>query len=78
MNTSCVLFLPQTVTLSSSEQQNNLLSEYRKGIASVVLEKSETLRSDGAAIGVHANGWRALEQLGVAAELRETADLITG
>ncbi|KAL5665642.1 hypothetical protein ACJX0J_025750, partial [Zea mays] len=34
-----------------------------KGIASVVLEKSETLRSDGAAIGVHANGWRALEQL---------------
>jgi 2-polyprenyl-6-methoxyphenol hydroxylase-like FAD-dependent oxidoreductase len=42
-----------------------------------VLERSEALRSDGAAIGVHANGWRALEQLGVAAELRETADLIT-
>lgn len=54
------------------------LALHRKGIASVVLEKSETLRSDGAAIGVHANGWRALEQLGVAAELRETADLITG
>ena len=42
-----------------------------------MLEKSETLRADGVAIGVHANGWRVLEQLGVAAELRETANLIT-
>jgi 2-polyprenyl-6-methoxyphenol hydroxylase-like FAD-dependent oxidoreductase len=42
-----------------------------------VLEKSETLRADGVAIGIHANGWRVLEQLGVAAELRETANLVT-
>ena len=42
-----------------------------------MLERSETLRADGVAIGIHANGWRVLEQLGVAAELRETADLVT-
>lgn len=53
------------------------LALHRKGIASLVLEKSETLRADGVAIGVHANGWRALHRLGVAAELRETANLIT-
>jgi 2-polyprenyl-6-methoxyphenol hydroxylase-like FAD-dependent oxidoreductase len=41
------------------------------------LEKSRSLRADGAGIGVHANGLRVLEQLGVAAELRETAQLIT-
>ncbi|KAL6610129.1 hypothetical protein ACP70R_040098 [Stipagrostis hirtigluma subsp. patula] len=50
---------------------------HRKGIPSLVLEKSETLRADGVAIGIHANGWRALDQLGVAAELRETANRIT-
>ena len=49
----------------------------RKGIASLVLEKSEVLRAEGAGIGVQANGWRALEQLGVAGELRKTAGLIT-
>jgi hypothetical protein len=49
----------------------------RKGIASLVLEKSETLRVDGGSIGVHVNGWRVLEQLGIAAELRETANLVT-
>ncbi|CAL5042682.1 unnamed protein product [Urochloa decumbens] len=53
------------------------LALHRKGLSSLVLEKSETLRSDGVAIGVHANGWRALEQLGLATELRETADIIT-
>ncbi|KAF0936083.1 hypothetical protein E2562_038617 [Oryza meyeriana var. granulata] len=51
--------------------------ECRKGISSLVLERSEVLRADGVAIGVHANGWRALEQLGVAAELRETTNAIT-
>ncbi|TVU29669.1 hypothetical protein EJB05_21246, partial [Eragrostis curvula] len=53
------------------------LALHRKGIASIVLEKSETLRADGAAIGIYVNGWRVLEQLGVAAELRETANGIT-
>ncbi|CAD6250676.1 unnamed protein product [Miscanthus lutarioriparius] len=53
------------------------LALHRKGIASLVLEKSETLRVDGGSIGVHVNGWRVLEQLGIAAELRETANLVT-
>lgn len=53
------------------------LALHRKGIPSLVLEKSRSLRADGAGIGVHANGLRVLEQLGVAAELRETAQLIT-
>uniref|UniRef100_A0A0D9VFX2 FAD-binding domain-containing protein n=1 Tax=Leersia perrieri TaxID=77586 RepID=A0A0D9VFX2_9ORYZ len=53
------------------------LALHRKGISSLVLEKSEALRADGVAIGVHANGWRALEQLGVAAELRATTNAIT-
>lgn len=42
-----------------------------------MLEKSEALRVDGGSIGVHVNGWRVLEQLGIAAELRETANLVT-
>ncbi|KAL6634144.1 hypothetical protein ACP70R_026815 [Stipagrostis hirtigluma subsp. patula] len=53
------------------------LALHRKGISSLVLEKSETLRADGGSIGILANGWRVLEQLGLAAELRETANLVT-
>lgn len=49
------------------------LALHKKGIKSVVLEKSETLRAAGAAIGVLPNGWRALDQLGVASYLRSTA-----
>ncbi|KAH7833683.1 hypothetical protein Vadar_008742 [Vaccinium darrowii] len=49
------------------------LALHRKGIRSVVLERSETLRASGAGIGILANGWRALEQLGVASHLRQTA-----
>ncbi|KAE9454656.1 hypothetical protein C3L33_13457, partial [Rhododendron williamsianum] len=45
----------------------------RKGVRSIVLERSETLRASGAGIGILANGWRALEQLGVASHLRKTA-----
>ncbi|CAO2144331.1 unnamed protein product [Urochloa humidicola] len=50
---------------------------HRKGIHSLVLEKSETLRADGVAISIHANGWRALDNLGVGTELRELALRIT-
>ncbi|CAL4887264.1 unnamed protein product [Urochloa decumbens] len=53
------------------------LGLHRKGIASLVLEKSKVLRAEGAGIGIQANGWRALEQLGVAEDLRKTAGLIT-
>lgn len=40
---------------------------------SIVLERSETLRATGAAIGIQSNGWRALDQLGVGSKLRQTA-----
>uniref|UniRef100_K3YVB1 FAD-binding domain-containing protein n=1 Tax=Setaria italica TaxID=4555 RepID=K3YVB1_SETIT len=53
------------------------LALHRKGIPSLVLEKSKTLRTEGGSIGVHVNGWRVLEQLGVAPELRKTADVVT-
>ncbi|XP_059308523.1 monooxygenase 1-like isoform X1 [Lycium ferocissimum] len=49
------------------------LALHKKGVKCVVLEKSETLRAAGAAIGVLPNGWRALDQLGVASHLRTTA-----
>ncbi|XAR57472.1 hypothetical protein NMG60_11025628 [Bertholletia excelsa] len=49
------------------------LALHRKGIRSVVLERSQTLRATGGGIGVMANGWRALDRLGVASKLRLTA-----
>ncbi|CAN4075649.1 unnamed protein product [Withania somnifera] len=49
------------------------LALHKKGVKSVVLEKSEALRAAGAAIGVLPNGWKALDQLGVASHLRTTA-----
>ncbi|GLT74637.1 hypothetical protein SLA2020_464240 [Shorea laevis] len=49
------------------------LALHRKGIKSVVLERSETLRATGAAILVLPNGWCALDQLFVASKLRQTA-----
>lgn len=50
----------------------------RKGIRSVVLERSEALRTAGSGIGIQANGWRALDQLGVASKLRHCALLLHG
>lgn len=50
------------------------LALHKKGIKSVVMEKSESLRNiTGTAIGIWQNGWRALDQLGVADTLRRTA-----
>ncbi|KMT02648.1 hypothetical protein BVRB_9g203260 [Beta vulgaris subsp. vulgaris] len=49
------------------------LALHRKGIKSVVLERSDTLRATGAAIGVFPNGWRALHQLGLDSTLQSTA-----
>ncbi|KAJ8765031.1 hypothetical protein K2173_010505 [Erythroxylum novogranatense] len=46
---------------------------HRKGIKSVVLERSETLRAAGAGIAILTNGWRALDELGVASTLRQTS-----
>nr|XP_010930384.1 monooxygenase 1 [Elaeis guineensis] len=52
------------------------LALHRKGIRSLVLEKYNTIRATGAAIGVFINAWRALDQLGVGAELRTKAVLV--
>ncbi|THG13897.1 hypothetical protein TEA_029124 [Camellia sinensis var. sinensis] len=49
------------------------LALHRKGVRSVVLERSETLRATGAAIGILANGWLALHQLGLASLLRQSS-----
>ncbi|CAN7132159.1 unnamed protein product [Brassica rapa subsp. narinosa] len=46
------------------------LALHRKGIKSIVLERSESVRSEGAAFGIQTNGWLALQQLGVADKLR--------
>ncbi|KAL5073484.1 hypothetical protein RYX36_012468, partial [Vicia faba] len=54
------------------------LALHRKRIKSLVLEKSDELRATGAAIIVQANGWHALDQLGVGSTLRQTAIQIQG
>uniref|UniRef100_J3LDW8 Uncharacterized protein n=1 Tax=Oryza brachyantha TaxID=4533 RepID=J3LDW8_ORYBR len=46
-------------------------------MGSLVVERAESLRVGGVALNLHANGWRALEELGVADDLRRTATLIT-
>ncbi|XP_020684276.2 monooxygenase 1 [Dendrobium catenatum] len=52
------------------------LALHRKGIKSLVLERSDELRTTGGAISVYMNGWHALDQLGVGEELRSKAILI--
>lgn len=54
------------------------LALHRKGITSVVLERSVSLVATGSAITIFTNGWRALDQLGVASRLRQTAIPIHG
>ncbi|XP_042475581.1 monooxygenase 1-like [Macadamia integrifolia] len=49
------------------------LALHRKGIRSIVIEKAASLRTEGAGIGIQSNGWRALDQLGVAHLLRPKA-----
>nr|BAD43328.1 unnamed protein product [Arabidopsis thaliana] len=49
---------------------------HREGIKSVVLERAEKVRSEGAGIGTLSNGWRALDQLGVGDRLRLNSSLI--
>ncbi|OVA15465.1 hypothetical protein BVC80_8411g13 [Macleaya cordata] len=45
----------------------------QKGIECVVLERAEFVSTTGAAIGIYTNGWRALDQLGIATQLRHKA-----
>ncbi|XP_068649366.1 monooxygenase 1-like [Aristolochia californica] len=54
------------------------LALHMKGVESLVLERSETLRAAGATIAIFANGWRCLDQLGVGEKLREKAALLKG
>ncbi|KAF8405637.1 hypothetical protein HHK36_007713 [Tetracentron sinense] len=49
------------------------LALHRRGISSTVLERADSLRATGVAIGIFTNGWRALDQLGVGTKLRQTA-----
>ncbi|KAF5730259.1 putative monooxygenase [Tripterygium wilfordii] len=49
------------------------LALHRKGVRSVVLERSDSLRATGGGIGILTNGWRALDQLGVGSKLRPTS-----
>ncbi|XP_019182112.1 PREDICTED: zeaxanthin epoxidase, chloroplastic-like [Ipomoea nil] len=54
------------------------LAPHRKGLKSIVLERSETLRAYGGGIGLLPNAWRALDQLGVGSRLRSMAVLLQG
>ncbi|MCL7048001.1 hypothetical protein MKW94_004419 [Papaver nudicaule] len=54
------------------------LALHKKGIESVVLEKAESIRAAGSAIGIFTNGWYALDQLGLANQLRQKAILLKG
>uniref|UniRef100_A0A1D1XJY2 3-hydroxybenzoate 6-hydroxylase 1 n=2 Tax=Anthurium amnicola TaxID=1678845 RepID=A0A1D1XJY2_9ARAE len=51
------------------------LALHRKGVKSIVLEGSNTLRATGGGIGIFSNGWRALDQLGIGTELRRKSIL---
>ncbi|KAJ4967738.1 hypothetical protein NE237_014439 [Protea cynaroides] len=62
------LSAPPTIPLSQSP---SILE--RKGIKSRVIEKAAYLRTQGGGIALRPNGWRALDQLGVAHLLRPKA-----
>nr|GMD26148.1 FAD-dependent urate hydroxylase-like [Ipomoea batatas] len=46
------------------------LALHRKGLKSLVLERSDALRLEGGGLCILPNGWRALDQLGVSHHLR--------
>ncbi|CAD7701673.1 unnamed protein product [Ostreobium quekettii] len=48
------------------------------GIPVVVLEKSEEMRTEGSALGLFGNAWRALDALGVGNQLRRDHMLLNG
>lgn len=50
----------------------------RKGITSLVLERSDSPRAEGAALTIRTNGWHALDYLGIGSPLRQTAVPIEG
>ncbi|KAI4385267.1 hypothetical protein MLD38_003314 [Melastoma candidum] len=54
------------------------LALHRKGIRSVVLERSGSLRATGGSISIKANGWIALDYLGLGTFLRDKSWPIKG
>ena len=50
----------------------------RVGIKAIVLEQSESLRTEGTSLSLFPNAWRALDALGVADKLRGSYLGITG
>ncbi|KAL1565866.1 monooxygenase 2-like [Salvia divinorum] len=54
------------------------LGLHRLGVPSVVLESADRLRASGFALGIWANGWRALDSIGVGNKLREKHNRISG
>ncbi|XP_038974088.1 monooxygenase 2-like [Phoenix dactylifera] len=54
------------------------LGLHRKGVRSLVLESSESLRAAGFGITTWTNAWRALDALGVGDSLRQSHDRIQG
>ncbi|MQM23154.1 hypothetical protein Taro_056217 [Colocasia esculenta] len=49
----------------------------RKGLNSIVLEGSSSLRATGGGIGIFSNGWRVFDELGIGTELRRKATLLS-
>ncbi|KAL0348514.1 UNVERIFIED_CONTAM: Monooxygenase 2 [Sesamum angustifolium] len=54
------------------------LGLHRLGIRSLVVESGDSLRTSGFALGIWANGWRALDALGVGDVLRSKHKQLTG
>ncbi|XP_047973618.1 monooxygenase 2-like [Salvia hispanica] len=54
------------------------LGLHRLGVRSVVLESADGLRASGFALGIWANGWRALDAIGIGNILREKHNKISG
>ncbi|KAG6411981.1 hypothetical protein SASPL_124638 [Salvia splendens] len=54
------------------------LGLHRLGVRSVVLESADGLRASGFALGIWANGWRALDAIGLGNILREKHNKISG
>ncbi|KAJ8647376.1 hypothetical protein MRB53_000399 [Persea americana] len=67
------MFCLDKLLLAAFHVESVALGLHRKGIKSVVLERSDSLQYPGAAIAIYANGWRALDQMGVGTKLRSKA-----
>ena len=60
-----------TVTYSSLHSKFFWFRSRRKGVKSLVLESSPTMRATGFAFTIWTNAWRALDALGVGDKVRD-------